>query len=128
MFLELKNEETTAPYTPRDIEEKGGTIQELYSSTKNVDTHVSEFRGRNWRQRTRPKNKQRMNMKVVLDSKFQKDAVTIVEYSLSDEDPQIADIEHYTVDKTLDDIKKEHEHISELSEEGHKDKGKQKNI
>ena len=31
-------------------------------------------------------------MKDVLDSKFQKDAITIVEDSSSDEDPQVADI------------------------------------
>ena len=50
-------------------------------------------------------------MKVVLDSKFQKYVVTIVEDSLSDEDPQIRDIEHI-VDQTLEGIEKELEHIS----------------
>ena len=101
--------------------------QKLSSSTKYVYIHVSDFWGRNWRQRTRPKNKLRMNMKVVLDSKFQKDAVPIVEYSLSDEDPQVADIEHHTLDQTLEEIENELDHILELLKEGHKDKGK-KNI
>ena len=101
-------------------------IQELSSSTKNVDTLVSDFRGRNWRKRTRLKNKLRINMKVVLNSKFQKDLVTIVEDSLSDEDPQIVDIEHHRVDQTLEGISIEMEHISELPKEGHKDKGKKK--
>ena len=96
-------------------------IQELSSNTKNVDAPVLELQRRNWRQRTRPKNKLRMNMKDVLYSKFQKDAVTIVEDSSSDEDPQVAYIEHHTmdqsiehhiVDKTLEEIEKELEHIS----------------
>ena len=110
-------------------------IHELSSNTKNVDTPASKFWGTNGRQRTRPKNKLRTNMKVVLDSKFQKDVVTIVKYSWSDEYPQVADIEHHTVDKTiehhtidqtLEEIEKELEHISESPEEGHKDKGKYK--
>ena len=65
-------------------------------------------------------------MKVVLDSKFKKYAVTILEDSSSDEDPQIVDIEHHRVDQTLEGISIEMEHISELPKEGHKDKGKKK--
>ena len=76
-------------------------------------------------QRTRSKNKLRMNMKVVLDSKFQRYAVTIVEDSSSDEDTQTEDIEH-TLDQAEEDIEKEVEHISQLPEEGHKDKGKKR--
>ena len=102
VFLELQNEKIATPDTPRDAKEKGGMIQELSSSTKKVDTLVSKFRGRNGRQRTRPKNKLRTNMKVVLDSEFQKDAVTIVEDSLSDKDPQVAYIEHHTMDQSIE--------------------------
>ena len=62
-------------------------------------------------------------MKVVLDSKFHKDVVTIVEDSPSEEGPQIANLE-YKVDQTLGDIEKHLEHDPKLLEVDHKDKGK----
>ena len=110
-------------------------VQEFSSSTKNEDTLVSQIWGINWRQRIRPKNKLRMNMKVVLDLKFQKVAATIVEYSSINEYLQVVDVKHHIVDQTiehhivnqtLEEIEKELEHALELREEGYKDKGKQK--
>ena len=65
-----------------------------------------------------------MNMKFFLESKFQNNAVTIVEYYLREEDLQIANIED-TVDQTLEDIEKYLEHIPKFPEEDHKYKGKQ---
>ena len=66
-------------------------------------------------------------MKVVLDSNFQKDVVTVIEYSSSYEYLQLADVEHHIVDQTiehdtvnqkLEEIEKELKHASELREEG----------
>ena len=51
---------------------------------------------------TSTKDKLRMNMKVVLDSKFQKDVVIVVEDSSSDEKLQVAYIEHHIVDQTIE--------------------------
>ena len=70
-------EEITAPNTPRDTEENNMT-REFSSSTKNDDTPAPKNWGREWRQKTRPKNKLRMNMNVILNLKFQKDVVTII--------------------------------------------------
>ena len=64
-------------------------------------------------------------MKVVVDSKFQKDVVTIVEYSSSEENPQIENIED-TIDQTLEYIEKHLQHLPKFPEEDHKDKGKQR--
>ena len=46
-------------------------IEDLSSNTK-VVTSASEFQKTNWRQKNRPKNKLRMNMNLVLNSRFKK--------------------------------------------------------
>ena len=53
-----------------------------------------------------------MNMKAILNPKFEKNVVTIIEDSSSDEDLQVVDEEYHTIDQTL--------------EEACRDKGKQK--
>ena len=127
LIFNFQKEEIISLDTPKDNEDKNGMVQEFSSSTKNEDTHVSKIWGRNWRQRTRPKNKSRMNMKAILNSKFQKDVVIIVEESSSDEDLQGADEEYHTMDQTLEEIEKELKNIRELPTESYKDKGKQNN-
>ena len=66
-------------------------------------------------------------MNVVLDSKFQKDTIIVVEDSSNYEDSQIIDIEHHgvdqtkehhTINQTLEEFEKELEYVSELPEEG----------
>ena len=55
-------------------------------------------------------------MKAILNSKFQKDVVTIMkEYSIN-EDLQVAYEEYHIVDQTLEEIEKELKHAPEFPE------------
>ena len=65
-------------------------------------------------------------MKAILNSKFQKDVVTIIEDSSNNEYVQGANEEYHTMDQTLEEIEKELKNAPELPEESYKDKGKQK--
>ena len=121
--MESQNEEIVSPTTPKDTKEKC-MIEDLSSNTK-VVTSASEFQKTYWRQKTRSKNKLRMNMKVVLYSKFKKKTLAIIEDSSSEEDPQIKNLE-YTVDQTLGDIEKGLGSLPKVLEEDHNYKVKQK--
>ena len=120
MFLE----DISALDTPKDAVEKG-MIEYLSSNTKVLATSASKPQVTDWRQMTRPKNKLRMNMKAVLDSKFKKNTVTTIEDSSSEEDLQIKNVEH-TVAQTLDSIEKGLKSFPKILEKYHRDKGKQK--
>ena len=109
MVYEFQKAEMTAPKTPREVEENS-MAWELSSSTKKYDTPAPKNWGRNWRHKTRPKNKLRMNMKAILNSKFQRDVVTIIEDSSNDEDIQVANEEYHTIDQTLEEIHEELRH------------------
>ena len=65
-------------------------------------------------------------MKAILNSKFQKDCVPIIEDSSINEDLQVVDEEYHTIDQTLEEIEKELKHALEFPEEAYKDKGKHK--
>ena len=50
------------------------------------ETLIADNLGNNWRPKTRSRNKLRMNMKAILNPKFQKNVVTIIEESFGDEE------------------------------------------
>ena len=60
-------------------------------------------------------------MESILDSKFKKNTVTIIEDSSSEEDPQIKNLK-YSVDQTLEYIDKGLGSFPKVLEEDHKDK------
>ena len=98
LFLELKNEEIASSDIPKDAKEKV-VIKDLYSNIKVVNFAL-KFQKIDCRRRNTPKNKVKMNMKVVLDSRFKTNIVTLIEDSSSKEDPQTNNLE-YIVDQTL---------------------------
>ena len=55
-----------------------------------------------------------MNMKAILNPKFQKDIVTVIEYSSSDEYLQAVDKIYHTKDPTLAKIQEELMHTTDL--------------
>ena len=65
-------------------------------------------------------------MKAILNSKFQKHVVTVIEYSSSDEDIHVVDEEYHIVDQTLEDIQEELRHTQDFPEEACTYKGKHK--
>ena len=93
------------------------------SNVENMVAFSLEPQNTKWRQKNRPKNKIRMNMKEILDPKFKKDMVTTIEYSSSEEDPKIMNMEQ-TVAQTLENIEKNLKIFPEILEGNHKDKGK----
>ena len=102
-------------------------IEDIYSNTNVLATSSSKPQVTNWRQRTRPKNKLRMNMKAVLDSKFKKNTITTIEDSSIEEDLQIKNVE-YRMAQTLESIEKGLRSFPIILEEDHKEKGKQKKL
>ena len=64
-------------------------------------------------------------MKAILNPKFQKDVVTIIEDSSIYEYLQVVDEEYHTTHQTLEEIQEELRHTPNLFEEACKDKGKQ---
>ena len=118
----------SSPKTPIDTKEKATEKCMNEDSSSNVEimvTSSSKSQNTKGRQRTRPKNKLRMNVKSILDSKFKKDMVTTIEYSSSEEDPKIMNMEQ-TVAQTLENIEKNLKIFPEILEGNHKNKGKQK--
>ena len=109
LVFAFQKEEMVASNTPREVEENN-MAPKIYFSTKNDDTPAPKNWGRYWRQKTRPKNKLGMNMKTILNSKFQKNVVTIIEDSSNDEDIQVANEEYHTIDQTLEEIHEELRH------------------
>ena len=91
-------------------------IEDISSNTKVLVTFSSKCQKSDWKQRTRPKNKLRMNMKVLLNYKFKKNTVTLIDDSSSEGDPQINDLE-YTVNETMEDIEKCIESFPKVFEE-----------
>ena len=65
-------------------------------------------------------------MKAILNSKFQKYNVIVIEDSYNDEDTQVFDEEYHVVDQTLEEIQEELRYTPYMFEEYSKDKGKQK--
>ena len=64
-----------APDTPRDIRENT-MVQEI--SLQDEAPFANNVKN-SWRPKTRSKNKLRMNMKAILNPKFRKNIVTVIE-------------------------------------------------
>ena len=63
-------------------------------------------------------------MKAILNLKFQKYVVTVIEYSSNDEDIQVANEKYHAMDQTLEYIQEELRYTPYMFEEYSKDKGK----
>ena len=61
-------------------------FKSFHQIQKNDETPIADNLENNWRTKKQSKNKLRMNMKAILNHIFQKDVVTIIEDSSSDED------------------------------------------
>ena len=100
LIIEFQMEEVNALDTPRDVGENS-MVQEFSSNSKNDETPIADSFENNWRPKTRSKNKSRMKMNSILNPKFKKNVVTIIEDSSSDEYLQVVDEEYHTIDQTL---------------------------
>ena len=77
LIIEFQKEEVTASDTPRDIEENV-MVQEFSSNAKQDEAPIANNLENIWRPKTRSKNKLMMNMKAILNPKFQKDVVMVI--------------------------------------------------
>ena len=109
-IVEFQKEEIMASDTPRDIKENT-IVQEISLQNEAPFTNNVE---KSWRSKTRSKNKLRVNMKAILNPKFQKNIVIVIEDSYSQENLQATEEAYQEEEQTLAKIQKELMHTPDM--------------